>query len=62
MITRDKVTEFFCTIDEFDKNLNKELKKSLRLPSKDRSGKKPQKPQMKAQRKRDYAHSHMLSF
>lgn len=51
MITRDKVTEFFCTIDEFDKNLNKELKKSLRLPSKDRSGKKPQKPQMKAQRK-----------
>ena len=33
MITRDKVTEFFCTIDEFDKNLNKKLKKSLRLPS-----------------------------
>ena len=27
MITRDKVTEIFCIIDEFDKNLNEELKK-----------------------------------
>ena len=35
MITRDKVTEIFCIIDEFDKNLNEELKKNLRLPSKD---------------------------
>ncbi len=34
MITRDKVTEIFCIIDEFDKNLNEELKKNLRLPSK----------------------------
>ena len=30
MITRDKVTEIFCIIDEFDKNLNEELKKNLR--------------------------------
>lgn len=27
MITKDKVTEFFCIIGEFDKNLNKESKK-----------------------------------
>lgn len=40
MITRDKVTEIFCIIDEFDKNLNEELKKNLRLPSKDGSGKR----------------------
>lgn len=25
MITKDKVIEFFCIIDEFDKNLNAEL-------------------------------------
>jgi len=30
MITKDKVTEIFCIIDEFDKNLNEELKKNLR--------------------------------
>ena len=33
MITKDKVTEIFCIIDEFDKNLDGELKKSLRLPN-----------------------------
>ena len=27
MITKDKVTEIFCIIDEFDKNLDGELKK-----------------------------------
>lgn len=27
MITKDKVTEIFCTIDEFDKNLDGELKR-----------------------------------
>ena len=29
MITKDKVTEFFCIIDEFDKNFDLELKKNL---------------------------------
>ena len=43
MITRDKVTEIFCIIDEFDKNLNEELKNNLRLPSQHSSGKIPQK-------------------
>ena len=33
MITKDKVTEIFCIIDEFDKNLNVELSKNLCLPS-----------------------------
>ena len=32
MITKDKVTEFFCIIDEFDKNFEFELKKNL-LPA-----------------------------
>ena len=32
MITKDKVTEIFCVIDEFDKNLDGELKKNLHLP------------------------------
>ncbi len=27
MITKDKVTEIFCIIDEFDKNFDLELKK-----------------------------------
>lgn len=27
MITKDKITEIFCIIDEFDKNLDDELKK-----------------------------------
>ena len=39
MITNDKITEIFCIIDEFDKNLNEELKNNLRLPSQHCSGK-----------------------
>ena len=31
MITKDKVTEFFCIIDEFDKNFDLELKKNFFL-------------------------------
>lgn len=34
MITKDKVTEIFCIIDEFDKNIELELKKNL-LPATD---------------------------
>ena len=30
MITKDKVIEIFCIIDEFDKNLSVELSKKLR--------------------------------
>ena len=37
MITKDKVTEIFCIIDEFDKNLS-ELSKNLRLPSVGKDG------------------------
>lgn len=33
MITKDKVTEIFCIIDEFDKNLDPEMRKNLFLPS-----------------------------
>ena len=33
MITKDKVTEIFCIIDEFEKNLSIELSKNLNLPS-----------------------------
>ena len=33
MITKDKVTEIFCIIDEFDKNLDMEMRKNLFLPS-----------------------------
>ena len=40
MITKDKVTEIFCIIDEFDKNLDGELKKKLRLPNQDGNGKR----------------------
>ena len=40
MITKDKVTEIFCIIDEFDKNLDGELKKNLRLPNQDGNGKR----------------------
>ena len=29
MITKDKATEIFCIIDEFDKNLNVELSKNV---------------------------------
>ncbi len=32
MIAKEKVTEIFCIIDEFDKNLSGELSKNLRLP------------------------------
>lgn len=32
MITADKVTEIFCIIDEFSKNLDEELRKNLCLP------------------------------
>ena len=39
MITKDKVIEIFCIIDEFDKNLNAELAKNLQLPSHDGNGK-----------------------
>ena len=31
MITKNKITEMFCIIDEFDKNLNVELSKKLCL-------------------------------
>ncbi len=40
MITKDKVTEVFCIIDEFDKNLSAELAKNLRLPSHNSDGKR----------------------
>ena len=40
MITKDKVTEIFCIIDEFDKNLDGELKKNLRLPTHNGNGKR----------------------
>jgi hypothetical protein len=33
MITKDKVIEIFCIIDEFTKNFNSELEKNLFLPS-----------------------------
>ena len=33
MITKDKVIEIFCIIDEFEKNLSVELSKNLHLPS-----------------------------
>ena len=33
MITKDKVTEIFCIIDEFDKNLDGELKKNCVYPT-----------------------------
>ena len=39
MITKDKVTEIFCIIDEFGKNLDGELKKTLRLPNQNGNGK-----------------------
>ena len=38
MITKDKVIEIFCIIDEFDKNLSDELSKNLRLPSVSKEG------------------------
>ena len=38
MITKDKVTEIFCIIDEFDKNLSAEYSKNQRLPSHNSDG------------------------
>ena len=38
MITKEKVIEIFCIIDEFDKNLSDELSKNLRLPSVSKEG------------------------
>lgn len=32
MITKDKVIEIFCIIDEFDKNLSDELSKTCACP------------------------------
>ena len=40
MITKNKITEMFCIIDEFDKNLNVELSKKLCLPSYTSNGKR----------------------
>ena len=40
MITKDKVTEIFCIIDEFDKKLDSDLKRNLRLPNQDGNGKR----------------------
>ena len=40
MITKDKVTEIFCIIDEFDKNLSAGFAKNLRLPSHNSDGKR----------------------
>jgi len=40
MITKDKVIEIFCIIDEFGKNLNVELGKNLCLPSYNGNGKR----------------------
>ena len=40
MITKDKVTEIFCIIDEFDKNLSAEYSKNQRLLSHNSDGKR----------------------
>ena len=40
MITKDKVIEIFCIIDELDKNLNVELSNNLCLPSYNSNGKR----------------------
>ncbi len=39
MITKDKVTEIFCIIDEFNRNLNSELENNLFLPTHNGKGK-----------------------
>ena len=39
MITKDRVIEIFCMIDEFGKNLDDELKRTLRLPNQNGNGK-----------------------
>ena len=40
MITKDKVTEIFCIIDEFNRNLNSELENNLFLPTNSGKGKR----------------------
>lgn len=40
MITKDKIIEISCIIDEFDKNLNVELSKNPCLPSYNSNGKR----------------------
>ena len=40
MPIENKVTEIFCIIDEFDKNLDGELKRNLHLPTQDGNGKR----------------------
>ena len=40
MTTENKVTEIFCIIDEFDKNLSAEFAKNQRLPSHNSDGKR----------------------
>lgn len=40
MITKDKVTEIFCIVDEFNKNLDSEMRKNLILPSRHDDGKR----------------------
>lgn len=39
MITKGRVIEIFCMIDEFDQNLADELKRNLRLPNQNGNGK-----------------------
>ena len=39
MISKDKVTEISCMIYEFDKKLDGELKRNLRLPNQNGNGK-----------------------
>lgn len=40
MITKDKVTEIFCIVDELNKNLNSEMQKNLLLPPRHDNGKR----------------------
>ena len=39
MITKDRVIEIFCIIDEFGKSLDGELKRNLRFPNQNGNGK-----------------------
>ena len=40
MITEYKISDFFCIIDEFNKNFNAKLNKNLLLPSLDTTGRR----------------------
>ncbi len=40
MISEDKIIDFFCIINEFNKNFNAELDKNLFLPSLDGIGRR----------------------